>query len=214
MKTLLATAAVALSLMSGTATATTISTLGNENSSIFNWGLPNTAAYGQTFTLGAAATLNTVSFRIDDVGTATTYIAYVFAWGGNLTVGSALASVVGSTVGSAGMQTVTVDLGDVAVGAGQYVAFLQATSPGLALWGSVFGDVYAGGGFVFQNNGGDETQFGTVNWQLNWQGPGYDLAFALTYDEVAPIPVPAALPLMLLALGGLGLVARRRRAAA
>ena len=40
---------------------------------------------------------------------------------------------------------------------------------------------------------------------------GFWLADNINYDVVAPIPVPAALPLMLLALGALGVAARRRR---
>ena len=40
---------------------------------------------------------------------------------------------------------------------------------------------------------------------------GFWLADNINYDAVAPIPVPAALPLMLLALGALGVAARRRR---
>jgi hypothetical protein len=40
---------------------------------------------------------------------------------------------------------------------------------------------------------------------------GYFVLDDVTYS-VSPVPVPAALPLMLLALGGLGLAARRRRA--
>jgi hypothetical protein len=36
----------------------------------------------------------------------------------------------------------------------------------------------------------------------------------LTYEDVAPVPVPAALPLLLAGVGGLGLMARRKRKAA
>ena len=47
---------------------------------------------------------------------------------------------------------------------------------------------------------------------ISWEGPETafdDLSYA---RSISTIPVPAALPLMLLALGGLGLVARRRSA--
>jgi hypothetical protein len=43
------------------------------------------------------------------------------------------------------------------------------------------------------------------------QGTG-DESWAVNDVDVAPVPVPAALPLMIAALGGLGLMARRRRA--
>jgi hypothetical protein len=36
----------------------------------------------------------------------------------------------------------------------------------------------------------------------------------LTYEDVTPVPVPAALPLLLAGIGGLGLMARRKRKAA
>lgn len=206
-------AAVAITALSavGEAEALTISTLAQENSTIISWGLPDTAAYGQTFTLSSAATMNDVSFRINDRGTSVSFIAYLFEWAGNRTTGSALASVTGATSGTDAMETTSVDLGNVALGIGQYVAFLQATSSGSAAWGSVSADVYSGGAFVFQNNGGNEMSFGTSNWETNWQGSGSDLAFAMTFDNIVPIPLPAALPLMLLALGSLGLTARYKR---
>ncbi|MFN4128277.1 MAG: hypothetical protein ACK4GC_00430, partial [Paracoccaceae bacterium] len=43
------------------------------------------------------------------------------------------------------MSSVSVALGNVMLGAGQYVAFLQATSDGYTSWGSVAADAYAGG---------------------------------------------------------------------
>jgi hypothetical protein len=43
---------------------------------------------------------------------------------------------------------------------------------------------------------------------------GVELASTKMTVNVAPIPVPAALPLLLAGLGGLGLAARRKRKAA
>ena len=48
-----------------------------------------------------------------------------------------------------------------------------------------------------------------LNTGTSQERPAWDFRFR----DPSPIPVPAALPLMLLALGSLGLVARRRRAA-
>ena len=204
----------AVAVADGTAAeAATISTLASENSTIQFWGLPDTAAYGQTFTMAAAALLNGITFRINDSGSAISYAAQVFAWDGAKTTGAALFSSTGATSGSGVMESVSVNTGATGLGAGQYVAFLQATSNGAALWGSVSGSsVYDGGAFVFQNNGGNTGLWGTVNWDTNGQGAGSDLAFALDYT-VATVPLPAGLVLLLGALGSLAALRRRQAAA-
>ncbi|MFN4128200.1 MAG: VPLPA-CTERM sorting domain-containing protein, partial [Paracoccaceae bacterium] len=107
-----------------------------------------------------------------------------------------------------------VALGNVMLGAGQYVAFLQATSDGYTSWGSVAADAYAGGAFVFQNNNGDESQFGQSAWTSNWQGAGSDLAFSMTFDEnISTVRLPAGGLLLIGALGGLAALRRRKLAA-
>lgn len=180
------------------ATAATVSTLPLETSFVQSWGLPDTSAYGQTITLGGAETLNSFSFRINDLGTAINFDAYVFGWDGDSTSGSALFSSNGVTVGASGMNTITINVGALPLLAGQYILFLQATSLGLAYWGTVTGDPYNGGSFAFQNNNGDPSKFGNNSWLV-----GNELAFSYTTDVTA-VPVPAALPLLATGLGALG----------
>jgi hypothetical protein len=165
----------------GIAAAQDISTLANESSSISSWGLPDTAAYGQTFMVNSTSRLNNVTFRINDGGIAITYDAKVFAWDSvnKRVMGAALASASSQTAGASGMQTVTITTdGANLAGAGTYVVFLQATSAGNASWGSTDDATYADGTFVFQNNSGDILQWDSTAWT---DGFGLDLAFALNF---------------------------------
>ncbi len=88
-----------------------------------------------------------------------------------------------------------------------YVAFLSVF--GLNATGATsmpLGTNLPGAGYFVWNN--TSSPFGNSSW--NYFFNAGDVLFSATF---APIPVPAALPLMLLALGGLGLVARRRKIA-
>lgn len=191
---------IAVACGMGAAEAATISTLGAEDTFFAEWGLPGAAQFGQSVTLDGAATVRSFTFRIDDEGTAILYVAELFAWDGFDIVGDALASVAGSTAGNDAVTDYTADIADTPVDAGQYALAFRATSPGAAAWAIATTNPYAGGAFVLAPPGGSLGNF----------EPRFDAAFALTLDEVAPIPLPAALPLLGAALGGLGLLTRRR----
>lgn len=110
------------------------------------------------------------------------------------------------------MADVLSNIGAVALAAGDYVAFLQATSPNNATWGSIdTSDIYAGGEFVFQNNGGNPALWTTSDWSSDWQGTNYDLAFEMVFDENNNNDVPVAPTLPLLVTGIVLMFGARRR---
>jgi hypothetical protein len=185
-------AAALLALATATpAAALTVSTLADRDSTAFSWGLPDTAAYGQTFSLAGAENITDFTFVINDGGTSISYDSFIFGWDGTKASGSALFSGSGATAGVAAMTDHTTITGGVALGAGSYVASFQATSSGPSNWGFVTSsDVYGGGLFVYQNNSGDVGQLTTSSWTPNHQGTGFDLAFEI---NATPVPLPAAI---------------------
>ena len=201
MKRLGMTAALAAATILGAGPAvaqTTISTLGSENGTVSQWGLPRTAAYGQTFTVAGATRLDRVTFRIDDnrSGNAgVTPISYqfqVFAWNAatRRATGLSLGSTTGATSGSGRPETVVVETGGVDLpSAGQYVVFLQATSNGRAAWARTPGTAYADGSFVSQNNSGNTANWTTRNWTVT---QSRDLVFELLFDVVDHAAIAAA----------------------
>lgn len=209
MKHYVLAAAVAAGL-AAPAAAVTVSTLGDQNNSVTPWGLPDTTWYGQTVTFGTDVSLNNFTFRLDDKGRAIGYTAHVYAWDGLAATGASLFSASGSTIGVAGYNDYTTGTNALSLLAGAYVLFWEATSTGSSFWASVEGDgTYAGGGFVFLNHFGQYLV--DDPWTQNWIGDGGDLAFAMDYDTaVAPIPLPASLPLLGAGLAGLALLRRRR----
>jgi hypothetical protein len=117
--------------------------------------------------------------------------------------------------GGAGFQQVTINTGGVGVDVNSvYVAFLStsglAGSGGIA-WEAHAGDDYAGGAFVFINNGEDQAQWTNNTWTTNWGAPGRDLRFEMTFSEGRPVAVPEPMSMMLLATGLAGIAAVRRR---
>ncbi len=221
-------AAGLLSLASAPALAqTSIDTITgwDGTNSIGSFGVTNTATYGQTITVPAGASpLNSFSFEIGHCGAPVTFRGLVYAWDGSKATGPSLYTSAPQTLlNSSAFQLVTFTSGALALPPGPYVLFAstsndQAGAPSSACrWGSMRNNTaYAGGQFVFMNNGPDASRWITTAWS----GISEDLAFRVVGLYAPPVAAVTAVPtlgewgflLLGLAAAGAGAHRLRRRA--
>src|ERR1700754_3640627 len=219
-------AALALGLASAPAMAQDIDTTAAYGADMDSFGTPNTATYGQTFTVGADNALNSFTMYLSGgSGSALNFQAYVYAWNGSRAVGNALfSSATQQFNGAASQSAFDFSTGGLNLVSGQqYVAFL--TTAGVAGngyasavmpfngWGN---DAYAGGDFVFFNNGSDFARLTGQDW--DFAGGWGDVNFKADFTAgISAVPEPAAWGML---IGGFGLAggmirsrARKSRAA-
>jgi len=186
---------------------------------ISSFGVPNTATYGQTITVGVnAGSLNSFAFQIGNCSADVSLRASIYAWNGTMATGSSLwqSSLTSISAGS-GFQLVTFNTGGLMLSPGSYVLFAstsqdQSGAPNSGCqFGGISPQVYSGGNFVYQNNGTNVSSWTSSGWT---QWTDYDLAFRVTFGPApANIPTLTEWGLILLACG-LAFIAFRRLSSA
>lgn len=191
-------------------------------------GEPNTATFGQTFTLtGPDSNLEHFSFRFNDSINPdfVDFAAYIYAWDGSKAVGPQLFSspALSSTNnhGSGGLEQFEFSTGGLPLLFGsQYVAFISASNyfdgaRGTSRWEYSDYDVYSGGSAAWHNNGGDFSKLTSEPWSSTAPGNmggnagGFDLWFIARFTSVpVDVPVPSSLALFGLGLAGITLFRR------
>ncbi|NJL21993.1 MAG: hypothetical protein HC895_16160 [Leptolyngbyaceae cyanobacterium SM1_3_5] len=123
-------------------------------------------------------------------------------WDGTKAIGDILyQSAAQSKASAAAFEEFVFNTGGINLTAGQqYVAFLSASGffdgdDGVTGMGYLFQDVYAGGGFVFRNNGSDFSLLTSTPWETFIGGGVDDTAFTASFTPGAtPVPTPALVP--------------------
>jgi hypothetical protein len=192
--------------------------------SVYHFGVPHTATYGQTITVSAGMNpLKGFAFEIGECDAEATLRGHVYAWDGSKATGSSLFdSPVMSVPGGPGYRLVTFNTGELALAPGAYVLFAStsqdqagAPNPDCHFGLVADGRAYSGGRFIYLNNGPDAARWTIDNWRV-WNRDG-DLAFRVDGLAGPVMGVPAASTTSLLAgfvsLIGVALfeVLRRRR---
>jgi len=208
---------------------TTIETLSfwDGASEVTPFGKPNTATYGQTFTVPASDNvLQSFSFFLRDLGSGgdLQFEGYVAKWDPSLLqlTGPVLfESAIRSGPTGTGFNRYDFDVGGISLTTGdQYMVFLSSSGffgsiPGTtsqAGWGILPTDVDGNiGAFMFSNNGDD---FATL-FTPAWSAFNRDLAFEVVLGQPEPSVVPEPSTVLLMGTGMailvLGVARRKRR---
>jgi hypothetical protein len=189
----------ALSAPTAASGDTIIDTIGLNRGSVHSFGAPDIATFGQTVTVPATDTvLDSFTFlfaREADELTRITFRGEVYAWDGAKATGPSLWESAPRTVEfpSNDLREITFETGGVALVPGaQYVLFAsvskdyeQNTGRNRTGWGFLDQlDGYAGGGFVWLADSGDESRWTTDPWVVFPNS--VDLAFKAVFSLAVP----------------------------
>ena len=150
-----------------------------------------TTTYGQVLTVPAHRHhLTKFPMKWTDLATGSIVArGELYAWDGSKATGSAIYETPAKTYksGKSGFYNVTLHYKGRLKPGSQYVAFAsidkdfeQCTTYQVG-WALDETDAYTGGDFVYQNNGGDESQWTSTAWS-NF-GTGWDAAFTATFTK-------------------------------
>jgi hypothetical protein len=161
--------------------------------------------FGQVFTVGSDTTLDSIAFDLTDGSLGSLDVVLkIFQWDGSQRVGSSIFSSAVTTITSGGLKNWIV--GAALASGSQYMAYLDTAGLGNSStqWSgfkAVSDAVYSGGSFGWERNSGDG----------NWNFYGYDAAFKASFSgSTSPVPVPATLPMLAGAIGGIAALRRRK----
>jgi hypothetical protein len=191
---------VMLSAPSTALGATTIDTTGSWNGflDVCQFGVPNTATYGQVARVPATDTvLDSFTFYVRESSApgTITFRGEVFAWDGEKATGpSRWESDPRTLTLSSSFQPVVFRTGGVQLVPGQqYILFGSVSKDyesndetSRSCWGFLYQDVYPGGGFVHLNNFGDESHWTTAPWETHIGDGLQDLAFKASFSPPLP----------------------------
>jgi len=191
---LLAAACAAAFTIAGlsTSSAKTINTYQDWNGSdyVFPFGCADTTTYGQLITAPKKNMLKKFSFWWANESSGSMVVrGEVYAWDGTKATGSALweSKPRHISYSDSSFHEETFKPGALPLTPGaQYVLFAsiakdyeKCTNDYELIWGIVDDSSYADGTFVYQNNGGDESQWTTVPWTTTY---GRDTTFIAAFQ--------------------------------
>lgn len=173
----------------------------NGTRTIGPFGYPNTTTYGQTVTAPSGdPMLNSFTFYMS-LPSDLLFRGEVYAWDdtNHVVTGSAMYESAPMHTDTSGvLQAVTFNTGGIPLTAGaKYILFATISkdysadsTTGWGSWAYVGSDAYAGGGFFFNNDGGDPTQWASSTWR----GGANDFVFRVDFappDSDLGITTPA-----------------------